>query len=159
MVPPVRLKPHERRFIQQKLIEWIERFNGAHREKFMKLCEEMGLVRHELNRLRSPLQGVRIEAVYHLGAMRSIEAVPSLMKMLQAHKYDPAVFIIARSIAKCATQIEHLREMVLLLVRYRKNVCQLAADILQETELDYTPLLTEFLSDEDGDIVRIALTG
>lgn len=79
--------------------------------------------------------------------------------MLERSKYNPSVFITARSIAKCADKLEHLREMVQLLVRYRESFHELVVDIIKESEMDCTPLMMEFLDKEDRDLVSIALVG
>ncbi|MDQ0193925.1 hypothetical protein [Paenibacillus wynnii] len=159
MAPQSPLNSLERVVLQKKLIEWIHHFKGGHREKLIKLCGDMELIKLDLKYLHSPLPWRRLNAVYNLGAMRSNQAMPRLLKLLEANKYDPIIFIIARSIAKCASTEDDLREMVLLLVRHRKNVHHLIVDIIKESEIDSTPLMMEFLMDDDYDLIKIALVG
>ncbi|MGF9907731.1 hypothetical protein [Brevibacillus porteri] len=147
------------RVLQQKLIEWIESLTGSHRKKIITLCEDTGLVKQNLHRLYSRFHWIRIDAAYHVGAMRSEEAVPRLLQLLQTKKLDPTHFIIARSIAKCARNLEDIRNMLMLLVKHRKSNHYLAVDIMKETELDCTPLLLECLRSTDKDLIKIALIG
>ncbi|MEK8130823.1 hypothetical protein WMW72_23225 [Paenibacillus filicis] len=158
-LPHFQLNQHERRVVQKKLIELIECLKGTHREKLTKLCEDMQLVRRDLHRLQSPLPWIKVDAIYHLGAMRSDQAVSGLMNTLKSNKYGPNAFIVARSIAQCASEVEHLREMVQLVVRYGKNFHSLVADIITESEMDCTPFMLKFLNQEDSDSVHIALAG
>ncbi|MNO19267.1 hypothetical protein D3C76_89980 [compost metagenome] len=157
--PHYKLKGHERYVIQEKLIVWIEHFKGSHREKLIKLCEDLGLIQHDLARLHSPLPWMKLGVIYNLGAMRSDQAIPRLLKLLVTPKYEPIVFIIARSIAKCALNAEHLREMVLFLTSHRKNVHHLVIDIIKESEVDCTPLMVEFLQEDDNDMIKVGLVG
>ncbi|MCL6601718.1 MAG: hypothetical protein K6T94_02505 [Paenibacillus sp.] len=159
LAPHSQLNGLERYVFQKKIISLIEHFKGDHRDKLIKLCEDMELIKLDLERLHSPLPWKRLGAIYNLGAMRSNQAIPRLLKLLEANKYDPTIFIIARSIAKCASTEDHLREMVLLLVRYRKSFHHLIVDIIQESELDCTSLMMGFLEDDDYDLIKIALVG
>lgn len=149
----------ERQMIQKKLFELIERFTGTHREKLILLFEDMGLVKQDMVRLRGWWKWTRIDAAYNLGTMRSKEAIPALLELLKASTYDPSIFIIARSIAKCSRDVNDLREMVVLLNRYQKNCHQLIVDIMSESHVDYIPLLVSFLSEKENDFVKIALIG
>ncbi|WP_440835435.1 HEAT repeat domain-containing protein [Paenibacillus sp. 22594] len=158
-IPHSRLNGHERYVMQKKLIEWIEHFKGSHREKLIKLCEDLGLIKLDIVRLHRPLPWIRLGAIYNLGAMRSDQAIPRLMKLLVTPKYEPIVFIIARSIAKCALNIEPLKGMALFLVKQRRNVHHLVVDIIKESELDCTPLMVEFLHDDDNDVIKLGLVG
>lgn len=166
MDSPERLKPPywqlnrlEMRVLQQKLTEWIESLTGSHRKKMITLCEDTGLVKQNLQRLYSRFHWIRIDAAYHVGTMRSEEAVPRLLQLLQTKKLDPTHFIIARSIAKCARNLDDIRNMLMLLIKHRKSNHFLAVDIMKETELDCTPLLLECLRSTDKDLNKIALIG
>lgn len=158
-LPPGTVTLAERRIIQKKLFELIERFNGAHREKLIMLCQDLGLVEHDLQRLRSWRKWTRIDAAYNLGTMRSPQAVPELLGLLRRSSYDPSIFIIARAIAKCAQDEGTLRELVKLMSGYQKSFHQLIADILSESQVDFIPLLISLLKEQDQELVKIALVG
>lgn len=166
MDSPERLNPPywqlnrlELRVLQQKLIEWIESLTGSHQKKIIALCEDTGLVNQNIQRLYSRFHWIRIDAAYHVGAMRSGEAVPRLLQLLHTKKLDPTHFIIARSISKCARNLDDVRNMLFLLVKHRKSNCHLVVDIMKETELDCTPLLLDCLRSTDKDLIKIALIG
>lgn len=156
-VPYGSLKPAELEVIRDKLFEWIEQIRGQDRAKLTDLCRRLGIVERELARLDSSAYWNKMDAVHHLGIMRCAEAVPRLFKLLEEEPYGSSLFVIARSIARCARDLSELRRMVLQLVKHRKGCHQLIADILADSSLDYTPLLTEFLREGDEDLVNIAL--
>jgi len=156
--PHVHLTRFERRVLQKKLIELIECVNGSHRQKLIALCTDLDLIKLDLHRLHSPFHWVRIDAAYNLGAMRCEQAVPRLLRLLDSKKYDPTMFVIARSIAKCSRDMEDLEKMLQLLVKHRKKFYQLVADVIQESEMDTTALLVKLLKEEDRDLIKIALT-
>ncbi|MGN7470806.1 HEAT repeat domain-containing protein [Brevibacillus sp. SAFN-007a] len=150
----------EKQLIQKKLLELLERFTGLHREKLIRLCEDMGLVALDLERLKSGWKWTRVDAAYNLGVMRSRQAVPDLLALLQTSKAnDPSLFIVARAIAKCARDTSDLRQMAAFVVRAKKNVHQLIVDILSDSQLDTDSLYTEFIRDKDPELVKIGLIG
>lgn len=155
--PPGSLKPAELRVIQDKLTVWIEQLRGAQQAKLIALCEQMGLVERQLKRLESPFEWVKLDAAYYLGSMRSHQAVPGMMKLLSSMRFSPMVFIVGRAIAKCARHTEELRDMVHLLLSHKKESQPLVADILAESDLDYSAMLETFLRGGDADRVRLAL--
>lgn len=155
--PPGSLRGDERRVVQERLIGWIEQFRGEQQRKLIALCEEMGLVKHHLQRLDSPFEWVKLDAAYYLGCMRSHQAVPGMMKLLASMRFGPMVFIVGRAIAKCAWYKEELRDMVHVLLAHKKEAHPLIADILAETELDVSAMLETFLRGGDADLVRLAL--
>ncbi len=66
-------------------------------------------------------RGARIAAAYRLGVMRTEETVPELLKLLDKEKFGSSLFVIARSVAKSAAVIPHLKEMVNILAKHRKK--------------------------------------
>jgi hypothetical protein len=157
-VPYGPLKPLELKVIQEKLFAWIEQIQGEHRTKLTDLCRRLGLVELNQAKLRSGVHWDQVDAAYNLGVMRCKESVPELLNLLAKEKHDSSRFVIARAIAKCARDVSDLRSMVHLLVEHRRNVYELIADILLDSSVDYTPLLLEFLTEKDEELVKIALT-
>lgn len=155
--PPGPLKEEECRVIQDRLVGWIEQFRGEQQLRLIALCEEMGLVERQLKRLNSPFEWVKLDAAYYLGCMRSHQAVPGMMKLLGSMRFSPMVFIVGRAIAKCARHTDELRDMVHLLLGHKKEAHPLIADILAESELDFSAMLETFLRGGDADRVRLAL--
>lgn len=156
-LPPGKLKPLERSVIQDKFIEWIEQFKGDYRNRLIRLCREAGFVEADLKALGSFRYGRRLAAAYRLGGMRSEEAVPGLLKMLQKGKYNSISIIIARSIAKAANRPEDLLDMLRSLLSHGKPIHHLAADILLETKLDAGSILLKLLDDPDPGLVKVGL--
>jgi HEAT repeat protein len=157
--PAVSLRQRELLAIEGKLIELMERVKENQVRKLALLCDQLGLVEYNRKRLRSKFHWRRVDAAYKLGAMRAAETVPELLSLLERKKYDSSLFIVARSIAKCARDRNDLREMTLRLIKYRQNFHQLVADLLKESSVDSLPLLEEFLDGTDSDLVKIALIG
>jgi HEAT repeat protein len=157
--PAARLKHRELLAIQQKLIELMERLKENQVRKLAQLCDRLGLVEYNRKRLRSKFHWRRIDAAYNLGAMRAAEAVPELLGLLDKKKFDSSLFIVARSIAKCARNRSDLREMTMRMIRHNRNCHRLVADLLKESSAEYLPLLVEFLDSKDSDLVKIALFG
>lgn len=161
-----RLKPphgdltlQEKKIIQKKLLELMESFAGVHRARLGQLCEDMGLVELDLQRLDGAWKWTRVDAAYNLGVMRSRRAVPDLLRLLEQLDYDPSLFIVARAIARCARSEADLIEMVRHLVKHRKSFHQLVVDILSESDVDAAPVYASFLREEDTDLVEIGLIG
>ncbi|MCZ8513820.1 HEAT repeat domain-containing protein [Paenibacillus filicis] len=159
--PPGKLSLPELRAIQSKLLEWIETIGGEHREKLTALCRDLGLVELERQRLRSPWPGIRMEAVYHLGVMRAPECTDELLKLLEGREgMESTAFVIGRAAAKCASSLEELRTLLLLLTERHPQAHQLIADMLASSALDPAPLYTELLNREDDEaLLTVALIG
>lgn len=158
-VPYGAVTQKEKQIIQKKLFELMERVTGIHRDKLIWLCEDMGLVELDMQRLNGWWKWTRVDAVYNLGIMRSKLAVPALMTLLQKNTNDTSVFIIARSVAKCARNTEDLREMATHVVRAKNNVHQLIVDIISDSQVDTAPLFAQFLQESDAELVQIGLIG
>ncbi|MBU8712738.1 MULTISPECIES: HEAT repeat domain-containing protein [Brevibacillus] len=159
-VPYGEVTQKEKQLIQKKLFELMERFTGVHRQKLIQLCEDMGLVAHDLERLRSGWKWTRVDAAYNLGVMRSGQAAPDLLVLLQKSGVnDPSLFIFARAIAKCARDAEDLRQMAEYVVRMKKNVHQLIVDMISDSQLDTTSFYTEWIRDKNPELVKIGLIG
>ncbi|MGG4493691.1 HEAT repeat domain-containing protein [Brevibacillus reuszeri] len=158
-VPHGEVTQNEKQIMQKKLFELMELFTGVHRQKLIWLCEDLGLVELDRKRLNGWRKWTRVDAAYNLGMMRSKEALPDLLKLLENSSYDPTIFIIARSIARCAQDTGDLRELVVLLVRYKKNFHELVVDILSDSPIDTAPLFASFLREKNTDLVKIGLVG
>ncbi|MFF0828283.1 HEAT repeat domain-containing protein [Brevibacillus sp. NPDC003359] len=158
-VPYGEMTQKEKQIIQKKLFELMERVTGIHRDKLIWLCEDMGLVELDMQRLNGRWKWTRVDAAYNLGIMRSKLAVPALLTLLQKNTNDTSVFIIARSVAKCARNTEDLREMVTHVVGAKKNVHQLIVDIISDSQVDTAPLFAQFLQESDAELVKIGLIG
>ncbi|MBO2945165.1 HEAT repeat domain-containing protein [Paenibacillus sp. F411] len=156
-LPQGRLEPLERRVVEDKLIQWIERLKGESRSKLVSLCQEAGFVEAEKRMLSSLFPGKRVEAAYRLGGMRAAEAVPEMLELLQTMRYGPESIIVARAIAKSADQYEFIRAMLKQLLASGKPVQHLAADMLLETRLESAGLLRRLLQEEELGILKAAL--
>ncbi|CAG7649516.1 HEAT repeat domain-containing protein [Paenibacillus allorhizosphaerae] len=161
LLPPSgSLTTDELKAIQSKLLEWIESIGGEHRSKLTALCRDLGLVKLELERLRSPWHAVRIDAAYHLGVMRAEGAAAELIGMLEKEGPDPTAFVVGRAAAKCAATMDELRRIVSLLTLHHPEARQLIADIVASASLDPLPLYAELLTAEsDETSLTVALTG
>ncbi|WP_126427002.1 HEAT repeat domain-containing protein [Brevibacillus marinus] len=157
--PPGRLTKRERNVIEKKLFALLEQLKGVHRDKLMQLCEDLGLVEQDLRRLRSWWKWTRIDAAYHVGTMRSRQAVPVLRQLLKKSGDDSTRLIIAQALARCAQHLDDLREMVRVLTRSGKNCHAFIVEILRDSEIDCTPLFFEFLREKDHNLLKIALLG
>lgn len=157
--PPFSLNKVEREALQERLNEMIENFTGAPRDKCIELCKRMGLVQHHLDRLDKGSYSVKIDAAYHLGGMRVREAVPALLKLLRTHKRNSSLFVIARSIAKCARDERDVKEMVQILLRHNKGFYDLLVDIIKEADIDHGALFAEFIQRDSYEFIQIGLCG
>ncbi|MBB6634856.1 HEAT repeat domain-containing protein [Cohnella thailandensis] len=156
-IPNAPLSKAERRIVRERLVHWIEQFKGVPQRRLIELAERMGLVSEQLKRLDSPFEWVKLDAAYHLGCMRSAQAVPGMMELLKSLKPGPLAYIPARAIAKCAARADELREVTDVLLSHKKDAQPLIADILRESELDYAPMLATFLRSSDPERVKLAL--
>ncbi|MDR0271152.1 HEAT repeat domain-containing protein [Paenibacillus sp.] len=156
-LPPGKLKPLERRVIQDKFIEWIQQFKGEYRSQIMQLCRDAGFVEADLKGLNNLNYGRRLGAAYRLGGMRAEEAVPVLLQMLRNGKYSSLSIVIARSIAKSAQSSADVLQMLRYLLGHGKPIHHLAADIMLETGLDPSGILMELLNDSDPALVKVGL--
>ncbi|WP_429843753.1 hypothetical protein [Brevibacillus sp. FIR094] len=82
-VPYGEVTQKEKQVIQKKLFELMERVTGIHRDKLIWLCEDMGLVELDMQRLNGWWKWTRVDAAYNLGIMRSKLAVPALLTLLK----------------------------------------------------------------------------
>ncbi|MCM3341862.1 HEAT repeat domain-containing protein [Paenibacillus sp. MER TA 81-3] len=151
------LSPLETRVIQDKLMEWIEKFRGAQRQKLTALCEDMDLVQLDRKQLSSMFYAKQMKAAYRLGGMRSAQAVEPLIELMKQEKDGPLLHVLARSVAKCAEHLDQLYVMLQQLTRHRKGNYLNAAEVLEETSLDVTPLLLQCMEDRDHNLVKTAL--
>lgn len=156
-LPPGSLTKLEKIVIQEKCIEWIEQFKGDLREKLITLCHDAGFVKDDIKLLDSLFYGRRIAAAYRLGGMRSAEAVPRLLSMMEQEKYSALTIVLARAISKSAERGDQLKEMLHHLLRHGKQIHNMAADIIMETRLDLSRILVKLLEDENSDFVKVAL--
>ncbi|WP_391574806.1 HEAT repeat domain-containing protein [Cohnella sp.] len=157
--PPFALSKMEREALQERLNEMIENFTGAPREKCMELCVRLGLAQNHLNRLSKGAYSAKIDAAYHLGCMRVREAVPALLKLLRTHKRNSSLFVVARSIAKCARDEQDVKEMVQILLKHNKGFYELLVDMIKEADIDHRALFAEFLQRDTHEFIRIGLCG
>ncbi len=145
--------------LQEQLIEMAERMKGTQRERLSVLFEQLGLPARQMRRLTSRFSAIRIEAAYILGAMGSSQAVPSLFALLEKERDEPGRFVIARAIARCARDLEDLREMINKMAHLSSDSPRLMAEILTESRLELTPLLKECLDHTDSRLVQVAIAG
>ncbi|RJG26894.1 HEAT repeat domain-containing protein [Paenibacillus thiaminolyticus] len=150
------LRTLEMRVIQDKLMEWMDKFSGEQQQKLTALCEEMGLVDRDIKELGSLFYSKQMKAAFRLGGMRSERAVPHLMKAMMQEKDGPLLQVLARSVAKCANEAEQLHTMLQQLTRHRQSHL-LAAEVLEETRVNATPMLVRCLKDESDNMVKAAL--
>lgn len=157
--PPFRMNRIERQTLQNWLNEMIENLAGDSRDKLIALCERIGFIDYHLHRLKSRSYRNHIDAAYHLGCMRVKEAAPDLLKLLENHKLDSSLFVVARAAAKCARTAEDVKTMVQSLLAHGKSYPDLIVDIIEECPLDMAALFTEFIQTDRADIVRVGLHG
>ncbi|MFC4596815.1 hypothetical protein [Cohnella hongkongensis] len=157
--PPFPMNKVEREAMQERLNEMIETFTGAPRDKCKDLCRRLGLVQYHLDRLNQGSYSAKIDAAYHLGCMRAREAVPALLKLLRTHKRNSSLFVIARSIAKCARDDRDVQDMVQIVLRHNKGFYELLVDMIQEADIDHGALFAEFIRRESQEFVQIGLCG
>jgi len=158
-VPPFSLNKAEQEAMQERLNDMIENFTGTARDKCMDLCNRLGLVQYHLDRMKKGAYSVKIDAAYHLGCMRVREAVPALLKLLQSHKRNSSLFVIARSIAKCARDERDVKEMVRIVLRHNKGFYDLLVDMIKEADIDHGALFAECIQRESHEFIHIGLCG
>lgn len=157
---PVRsLNTFERRVLQSELVQWINRLDGVYRKRLLRLCGDLGLVEHNLKRLGSQRPLVRLDAAYHLGALRAPEATSPLLSLLYKKRVDSSSFIYARAAAQTATQLSEVGDLLRFLIENGKQDVHLTADIIRESELDLTQLFITFLHEENPKYVKLGLIG
>ncbi|SFL72675.1 HEAT repeat-containing protein [Paenibacillus sp. 1_12] len=157
--PPGKLTNKELKAIQQKLLEWIEVLEGSHRDKLCELCQQMGLVDLDRDRLHSHLHWERIDAVYHLGVMRAKSCTGELLSLLERETDESTAFVIGRAAAKCAQQPGELRRLILRLVKHHPQSHHLILDIIGSSDLDPVPVFLEMLLTQEEDLITVALVG
>ena len=157
--PPFALNKAERQAIQERLNDMIENFTGTARDKCMELCNRLGLAQAHLDRLNKGSYSVKIDAAYHLGCMRVREAVPALLQLLETHKLNSSLFVIARSVAKCARDERDVNEMVRIVLRHNKGFYDLLVDMIKEADIDHGALFAEFIQRDSHEFVKIGLCG
>jgi len=158
-VPPFSMNAVEKAALQERLNEMIDSFTGGPSQKLLELCDDLGFVTKHMNRLQSRSYRVKVDAAYHLGCMRVKEAVPGLLQFLETHKYNSALFVIARAIARCARDELDVRVMVSTLMMHKKEFSDLLADIIQEANVDHAALFGEYLQSGNPALVRLGLAG
>ncbi|MBN8235921.1 hypothetical protein JF544_11710 [Halobacillus kuroshimensis] len=153
------LTTFERRVLQSELVQWINRLDGVYRHRLLRLCGDLGLVEHNLKRLGSHRPLVRLDAAYHLGALRAPEATSSLLSLLYKKRVDSSSFIYARAAAQTATQLSEMGDLLRFLIENGKQDVHLTADITRESELDLTQLFITFLHEKNPKYVKLGLIG
>ncbi|MEK8130861.1 HEAT repeat domain-containing protein [Paenibacillus filicis] len=158
-VPPWTMNPVERDAMQEKLNDMMECFSGEQRHKLVRLCQDLGLVKHHLERFNSRSYRVKLDAAYHLGCMRVKEAAPPLLDLLKEHPLNSSLFVIARAAAKCARSQQELQAMVQILLQHNKKCYELIVDMIADSEVDAGSLYTGYVSHPNPAYVRIGLIG
>lgn len=156
-LPPEAIRGIRRKVMQLKLAEWVDGLEEQQRDKLNAFCEQLGIVDWNLARLQSRIGKRRVEAAYYLGLLKVHRAVPYLMKELKRQKFESPLFIIARSISRCARHEQDIEEMVQYVLKQRKPAHRLVADIIEEADTDTTRMLERWLHHASPDIVKIAL--
>lgn len=158
-VPPWTMNSVEREAMQEKLNDMMEIFSGEQRHKLVQLCVDLGLVQHHMARMNSRTYRVKLDAAYHLGCMRVKEAVPGLLDMLKEHPLNSTLFVVARAVAKCASNKQELEAMVGMLLQHNKKYYELIVNIIADSDVDAGSLYTGYVSRENPAYVRIGLIG
>lgn len=158
-VPPWPMNAVEREAMQEKMNDMMEIFSGEQRHKLVGLCLDLGLVQHHMARFNSRTYRVKLDAAYHLGCMRVKEAVPALLDMLKVHPLNSSLFVVARSVAKCATSQQELEAMVQILLQHNKKYYELIVDMIADSEVDAGSVYTNYVSHQNPAYVRIGLIG
>ena len=158
--PPHRsLSKFERRVLQQELVQWINRLEGEYRQQLLTLCDDLGLVEYNVKRLKSFRSMTRIDAAYHLGAMRASKATTPLTTMLFKKRVDSSSYIFARAIAQTANHPTEMAELLHFLIKHGKQDVHLVADISRESDLDLTQVFTGFLQKQNPTYIKLGLIG
>jgi len=157
--PPWTMNDAEREVLQDRLNDRIECFAGDQRQKLIRLCDDLGFVKHHLTRLNHRSYRIRLDAAYHLGCMRVKDAAPTLLDMLEDHPFNSALFVIARAAAKCSRNEQDIRTLVRLLLRHNRKSNELIVSIIADAELDTVLLYTDFILYEHPAYIRIGLIG
>lgn len=158
-VPPWTMNEVEREAMQERLNDMVECFSGWQRQQLIRLCEDLGLVKHHLERFHHRSYPVKLDAAYHLGCMRVKEAMTGLLEMLKEHPLNSSLFVVARAAAKCARNQQDLGVIVQQLLRHDKKCYELVADILADSELDTVSLYTEYVNHTNSAYIQIGLIG
>lgn len=143
--------------IQNQFIEWIGKLKGEQRAKLTRLCEDMGLVKKDLNLLDSMFYARRMQAAFRLGGMCSALAVPKLLDRMEKEKDRDLMRVISRAIARCAEDSSSLAVMLRKLLQCEQINEWFAVRLLEESSLDATPFLIQFLEEDNGKLVKTAL--
>jgi hypothetical protein len=151
------LRPLERKIIRQKLFAWMRQIRGEQRRRIAELCQQMGFVEEEKAKLNSRFRFIQVDAAHNLGVMGSKDACQLMLDLQADEEFGATLFILTRAIARCARNIDDIRQMVQIVVEHRKACSELMADILVEVNIDYSALLREWLQSEEADHVHIAL--
>jgi hypothetical protein len=151
------LRPLERKVIRQKLFAWMRQIRGDQRMRIAELCQQMGFVDEEKARLNSRFRFVQVDAAHNLGVMRSKDNCQLLLDLQAGEAFGDTLFILTRAIARCARNIDDIRSMVQIVVEHRKACTELMADILDEVNIDFSELITEWLQSKEVECVQIAL--
>jgi hypothetical protein len=155
--PFATLRRLERKVIHQKLFAWMRQIRGEQHTRIVELCQKMGFVEEEKSRLSSRFRFIQVDAAHNLGVMRNKDACQLLLNLQAEEAFGSTLFILTRAIARCARNIDDIRQMVQIVVEHRKACSELMADILVEVKIDYSALLGEWLQSEETDHVHIAL--
>ncbi|MCA0971402.1 hypothetical protein LCM20_12425 [Halobacillus litoralis] len=149
----------EKKVLQKELLQWVDRLDGMHRRKLLQLCDDLGLIEFNMQRLKSPFSLTKIDAAYYLGALRTGKATPNLFSLLYKTKFDSSVYILARSIVQTAKDPSEVSEALRFLIDNGKQQAQLIADISKETPLDLRELYTRFLEESNPSYIEVGLIG
>ncbi|UOQ84285.1 HEAT repeat domain-containing protein [Gracilibacillus salinarum] len=157
--PAKKLRTFEQKVLQKKLVQLVDQLEGVHRQKLLTLCDDIGLISYNRERLKSPWSIVRIDAAYHLGILRDSGSTSTLFSMLFRNKIEPSIYIIARSIAQTSTSTPEMKSLLRYLVENGKQDSHLVADIAKESEADLGTVYAEFLNESKLEFVKVGLIG
>jgi hypothetical protein len=157
--PPWAMNRVEMEAMQERLNDMMDIFSGEQRQKLIRLCEELGFVKRQLERLNSRSYRVKLDAAYHLGCMRVQEAAPAILDMLKEHPLNSALFVVARALAKCSRSRQDLEAMVQQLLAHNRGYYELIASIIADSDVDTVSLYTEYVNHEQPAYIRIGLIG
>ena len=114
------------------LIQLALDLRGEELQRVAKLAEELGLVRAERRRLRSPLATERAEAVKNLGLLRAHEALPALLRLLVKDRRRAVRWAGARAVGEIGGR-DAVEGLLAMLEDRDSGLVRNAQEVLLET--------------------------
>lgn len=144
----------DRRVLEKVLLENAKMLKGREREVITQTFEKLGYVDEDISNIQRGDKIKRAESAFHLGVMRSVRALPFLVKALSSPSPE-VTFSCLNALSKIGTP-EAIDAVMEYLVSYPEMETLRVAEVILERKQKFYPYLEDWLDQGEEDPARLS---